>query len=159
VSVEVISWEHDTRRVTCAVFAAFLLLAVVSPLAAQPAKVKEATTKQSPATELKPVAAAASTPAANAPIDPAACVPPQDADASKPTAGDDKTTASSSEKASTGESEAAAGPESESSATFMKDKLKLSLGGKSGSAADQPQQCGIDEAGAQDKDKDQDKEK
>lgn len=149
--------KRDVRRKVAASFnitriicAACLVLAVVSPLAAEPAKAKEANTKQSPVAELKP--SAASTPA-SAPVDPVVCVAPSDADASKPAAGDDKASASSSAKISASDSEASAESETDSSAGFMKDKLKLSLGGKSGSASDQPQQCGIDEAGAADKDK------
>jgi hypothetical protein len=136
--------------------AACLFLAVVSPLTAEPAKAKEATTKQSPVVELKP--SAASIPA-NAPADPVVCLPPSDADASKPAAGDDKANTSSSAKTLASDSEASAESGSDSSAEFMKDKLKLSLGGKSSSASDQPQQCGIDEAAAVDKDQDKEKEK
>jgi hypothetical protein len=157
-----VSPQHDGRRslnvVTgmtgMAFLACLLIVVVVSPLAAQPAKGKEATTKQSTVAELKPDAVPAGTPAANQPADPVVCVTPSAADAADPAAspvGDDK--ASASAKASTSDADAVAESGNDSSDGFMKDKLKLSLGGKSGSASDQPQQCGLDEAGAQDKNK------
>jgi hypothetical protein len=134
-----------------------LLFAIVSPLAAQPSKAKEATTKQSSVAELKPAATAPGAPATSPTVDPVVCLPPSDADASKPATNDDKAIFSSPAKNSTDDTETRAESGSDSSAEFMKDKLKLSLGGKSGAAADQPQQCQIDEAGAADKDKEKEK--
>jgi hypothetical protein len=139
--------------VTMVSLAFALLLAVVSPSAAQPAKAKDAATKQASVAELKPAAATQGAPAASPAVDPIVCVPPSDADASKPAANNDKATASSPAKTSTDDTDARTESDSDSSAEFMKDKLKLSLGGKTGSTADQPQQCQIDEAGTADKDK------
>jgi hypothetical protein len=123
-------------------FAVCLLLVAVSPLSAAPAKAKDATTKPSSAPELK--ADAASIPAANAAADPVVCVKPADPDAAPVAASDEKSNATA--KTSAADAEPTTDSASESNSGFMKDKLKLSLGGKSGAASDQPQQCQIDEA-------------
>ena len=123
-------------------FAACLLLVSVSPLSATPAKTKDATPKQSSAPELK--ADAASAAAANVAADPVVCVKPADPDAAPAAAADEKSNATA--KTSAADTETTTDSASETNSGFMKDKLKLSLGGKSGTASDQPQQCGIDEA-------------
>ena len=139
---------HILTGVMQLVLGASLLCAVVSPLSAQPGKVKETTTKPSTVAELKPDTTKASSSTTKASADPVICVKPSDAQAS-PAAGDDKTSASSSASAPASDNDAATESGDKSSADFMKDKLKLSLGGKSGSASDQPQQCGIDETESQ----------
>jgi hypothetical protein len=135
-----------TRMIGLA-FALCLFPVTVSRLAAQP-RAKETTTKPPAVAELKPDAAASS-PAVSVPAGPAICVTANDVDPSKPAVAGDKASTLASAQTSN-DSEAVAESGSDSSAEFMKDKLKLSLGGKPGLAADQPQQCGIAEAGAQD---------
>jgi hypothetical protein len=130
------------RAATSAGLVSCLLLAA-SVLSADPVKAKEATTKPSSVAALKTEAPALSSPAANAAVDPATCAKPQDAGASPAGASDEKPSVPAPASASDAETSDSS---SESKADFMKDKLKLSLGGKSGSASDQPQQRGIDEA-------------
>jgi hypothetical protein len=138
------------RAAATAALVGCLLVLATSGLSAEPAKAKakEVTTKQSSVAALKSEAPAVSSPAANAAVDPAVCAKPEDAGAS-PVAS--SPVASSDEKPSVAAPASANEAETsdssvESKADFMKDKLKLSLGGKSGSTSDQPQQCGIDEA-------------
>ena len=131
------------RTAASAALVACLLLLAASVLSADPVKAKEATTKPSSVAALKTEAPALSAPATNAAVDPATCAKPQDAAASPVGASDEKPSVTAPASASDAEtSDSSSG----SKADFMKDKLKLSLGGKSGSASDQPQQCGIDEA-------------
>ena len=133
-------------NIKSSIFLTSLLLAVVSPLSAQPAKAKEATTKASSVTELKSVTASDPSPASAA-VDPATCIKPDDVKATQATVNDEKSSPSSPvAKAEAGDDATAAEPASDSDANFMKDKLKLMLGGKSAPAPDQPQQCVIDEA-------------
>jgi hypothetical protein len=128
------------------IFLTSLLLAVVSPLSAQPAKAKDATTKASSVTDLKPVAATDPSTASST-VDPATCIKPEDVKATQAPVSDEKSSpASPVAKAEAGDDATAAEPVSDSDANFMKDKLKLMLGGKSAPAPDQPQQCVIDEA-------------
>jgi hypothetical protein len=119
-----------------------LALVAVAPLSAAPAKSKDASTKQSSAPVLK--ADAASTPAVDPAAVPVVCVKPADPDAAPTAENDEK--ASSTSRTSAADPETTADSPSESNSGFMKDKLKLSLGGKSGAASDQPQQCVVDEA-------------
>ncbi len=127
---------------------ACLLVAVAPSLSAEP-KAKEASTKPTSAPELKPDAASPSATVEKV-ADPAICIPPSDAQVS---AGE-KNSASSA-NASASENDAAAESGEKSSGEFMKDKLKLSLGGKTRPASDEPLQCGVDEAGSQAKESDQ----
>jgi hypothetical protein len=131
------------RAATSAALVACLLLLAASVLSADPVKAKEGTTKPSSVAALKTEVPAVSAPAANAAVDPATCAKPEDAGASPVGASDEKPSVAAQTSASDAETSDSS---SESKADFMKDKLKLSLGGKSGSGSDQPQQCGIDEA-------------
>jgi hypothetical protein len=130
-------------------FVACLLLVPVSFLSAQPAKAKskESSTKQSAIAGLKPEAASANESREKAPADPAICVKPGDADASQAASQPKSSPAAAAKSTSDGEASADSGRES--SAGFMKDKLKLSLGGKSDSDSVEPQQCGVDEEASQ----------
>lgn len=141
--------SHYVTSMMRSAFVVCLLVAVVPSLFAEP-KVKETSTKPSSAPELKSDAAAP-TASAEKVADPAICVPPADAQASTA----EKSSASSSANASASENDAAAEAGEKSSGDFMKDKLKLSLGGKAKPASDEPLQCGVDEAGSQAKESDQ----
>jgi uncharacterized membrane protein len=130
-------------------FVACLLVALVPSLSAEP-KAKETSTKPTSVPALKSDVAAP-TASADKVADPAICVSPSDAQASTA----EKSSASSSANASASENDAAAESGEKSSGEFMKDKLKLSLGGKTRPASDEPLQCGVDEAGSQAKESDQ----
>jgi hypothetical protein len=138
-SIRACNWFANMAWVA---FAVCMVLVSVPPLWATPAKTKDATPKQSSAPELKADPTGAS--AVNAAADPVVCVKPADPDAAPAAASDEKSSATA--KTSAADSETTTDSASEPNSGFMKDKLKLSLGGKSGAAQDQPQQCGIDEA-------------
>lgn len=144
---------HLMTGVTWFGFLAWLLFAAVPALSAQPAKAREASTKPSAVVELKSEAPVASASAAKVPADPATCVKPGDADASE-NLSNEKPIASPSASVPASDSEAADESASQSNAEFMKDKLKLSIGGGKGAASDEPLQCGVDEARSQAKEND-----
>jgi hypothetical protein len=142
---------HTMKSMALFTFLTGLLLATFSPLSAQPAKAKEASTKPPAVAELKPEAPSSSA-AANVAADPATCVKPGDTQAAQ--GPDDTKPSASSASATAGSGEAANESADQSNTEFMKDKLKLSLGGKKGPAPDEPLQCGVDEAGSQAKESD-----
>ncbi len=126
-----------------------LFLAVAA--SAQPPKAKDASTKPSAAVQVKSLEPADTASASNVAADPALCVKPADA----PAAGDAKSSGSAG-KVSADDSQAAEESASQSSSQFMKDKLRLSIGGKKGAPSDEPLQCGVDEAGSQAQEKESD---
>lgn len=158
-----VSRECDDRRLpkcgqsvmTALSWAAFLgcLFFAVPALSAQPANPKEASTRQSTAAELKSEAPVASASLGKVPADPAICVKPADNEASQKV-DDKKFSAAASARVPDSDNEVTDESASQSSAEFMKDKLKLSIGGKKGPASDEPLQCGVDEAGASAKESD-----
>ena len=126
--------------------AACLFLVAGSSLAAQSekAKSKQSPTKRSATGK----AAAVGGPAEKAPADPVICLKPGDAGATRAAVEGKEVEGKASGTAKpAGESEPPAESGSDANVGYAKDKLKLSLGGKS--APEQPQQCGVDEVESQ----------
>ena len=136
-------------RMTWLVLAGVWMLTAALPLLAEAGKTKSKDVSAKPTAAATIKADAATISSASASTDPVVCVKPGDADSAQASATDQKSGNVASAKASAGDTEVS--DSADSNKDFMKDKLKLSLGGKSASASDQPQQCGIDEADSQEK--------
>ena len=120
--------------------AACLFLVAGSSLAAQSEKAKS---KQSPTKRFASAGPTGKAAAVSGPADPVICAKPGDADATRAAV---EGKVSDATKAAP-ESEPPAESGSDANVGYAKDKLKLSLGGKS--APEQPQQCGVDDAESQ----------
>jgi hypothetical protein len=140
--------SNNRTRLTWVRVAACLFLLVVPGLSAWSAQSGKSKSKQSPAKQSAIAgrtgkAAAVSGSAEKVPADPVICAKPGDADAAR--AGVEGNPSGAARPATESEPPAESG--SDANVGYAKDKLKLSLGGKS--APEQPQQCGVDEAESQ----------